>query len=86
MTNETYIVVREAIKAVAEQEGKLFPKEQQSHYFALAALAALEKAGYPYSKGACCLARRPLSTHCGHWRCIYCPSPIKYRLHLKAGS
>jgi predicted flavoprotein YhiN len=50
LTNEAYIVAREAIKAAAGQEGKLFPKEQQSHYFALAALAALEKAGYLIQK------------------------------------
>ena len=52
MTNEAYIIVREAIKAVAKQEGKLFPKEQESHYFALAALAALEKSGYVIQKQA----------------------------------
>ena len=52
LTNEAYIIVREAIKAVAKQEGKLFPKEQESHYFALAALAALEKSGYVIQKQA----------------------------------
>ena len=52
LTNEAYIIVREAIKAVAKQEGRLFPKEQESHYFALAALAALEKSGYVIQKQA----------------------------------
>lgn len=52
MTNQAYIIAREAIKAVALQEGKLFPREQQSHYFALAVLSALEQAGYVIEKQA----------------------------------
>jgi len=52
LTNEAYIIVREAIKAVAKQEEKLFPKEQESHYISLAALAALEQSGYVIQKQA----------------------------------
>ena len=52
MTNEAYIIAREAIKATARQEGRLYPKEQESHYFALAVLAALEKSGYVIQKQA----------------------------------
>ncbi|HZU52244.1 MAG TPA: hypothetical protein VE968_10260 [Sphingomicrobium sp.] len=50
MTNEAYVIAREAIKRTAEFEGKLYPKEQESHYFALAALAALEQSGYVIAK------------------------------------
>lgn len=52
MTNEAYIIAREAIKQTARHEGKLYPKEQQSHYMALAVLAALEQSGYVIHKQA----------------------------------
>jgi hypothetical protein len=52
LTNEAYIIAREAIKATARHEGRLYSKEQESHYFALAVLAALEKAGYVIQKRA----------------------------------
>ena len=52
MTNEAYIIAREAIKAIAKQEGKLYAKGEESHYFALAVLAALEKSGYVIRKEA----------------------------------
>ena len=50
MTNEAYIIAREAIKETARHEGKLYPKEQESHYMALSVLAALEQAGYVIQK------------------------------------
>lgn len=52
MTNEAYIIAREAIKEAARHEGKLYPKDQESHYFALAVLAALEQSGYVIQKQA----------------------------------
>jgi hypothetical protein len=50
LTNQAYVIAREAIKKTARMEGKLYPKEHESHYFALAALAALEHAGYVLQK------------------------------------
>jgi hypothetical protein len=52
VTNEAYIIAREAIKETARHEGKLYPKEQESHYLAIAVLAALEQSGYVIQKQA----------------------------------
>ena len=52
MTNEAYIIAREAIKKASQLGGKLYPKEQESHYFALAVLAALENSGFVIEKRA----------------------------------
>jgi predicted flavoprotein YhiN len=52
LTKEAYIIAREAIKQAARHEGKLYPKDQESHYLALAVLAALEKSGYVIQKQA----------------------------------
>ncbi|HWU94547.1 MAG TPA: hypothetical protein VN029_03045 [Sphingomonas sp.] len=50
VSNEIYVIVREAIKAAAQQSGKLYEPGQESHYQALAAVMALRKAGYEVTK------------------------------------
>lgn len=50
VTNEVYIIVRDAIQAAAEQSGKLYDEGQESHYQALAAMMALRQAGYEVTK------------------------------------
>lgn len=50
VTNEIYVIVREAIEAAAQQSGKLYDAGQESHYQALAAVMALRKAGYEVTR------------------------------------
>ncbi|MBB4839261.1 hypothetical protein HNP52_002330 [Sphingomonas kyeonggiensis] len=50
VTNEIYIIVRDAIKAAGQQSGQLYEPGQESHYQALAAVMALRKAGYEVTK------------------------------------
>ncbi|GAA4762942.1 hypothetical protein GCM10023219_03980 [Stakelama sediminis] len=50
MTNELYMLVRDAIRRAEEQKGRLYEDGHQSHYMALAALLALKKAGYRIEK------------------------------------
>jgi len=50
VTNEIYIIVRDAIRDAAAQSGKLYEAGQESHYQALAAVMALRKAGYEVTK------------------------------------
>lgn len=50
VTNDVYIIVRDAIRAAAEQSGKLYEAGQESHYQALAAMMALRKAGYEVTR------------------------------------
>jgi hypothetical protein len=50
VTNEIYIIVREAIEAAAQQRGKLYEPGQESHYQALAAVMALRQAGYEVTR------------------------------------
>jgi len=50
VTNEIYVIVRDAIKAAGAQSGQLYEPGQESHYQALAAVMALRKAGYEVTK------------------------------------
>ncbi|WP_204348943.1 hypothetical protein, partial [Klebsiella pneumoniae] len=50
VTNDVYIIVRDAIQAAGEQSGKRYEAGQESHYQALAAMMALRKAGYEVTK------------------------------------
>lgn len=50
VTNEIYIIVRDAIKAAGDQRGIAFEPQHESHYMALAAVVALKKAGYAIEK------------------------------------
>lgn len=52
VTNDVYIILREAIAKAAEQSGKLYEKGQEPHYMALAAAVALRQAGYSITKDA----------------------------------
>lgn len=50
VTNEVYVIVREAIREAGLQRGKLYAEGQESHYQALAAVMALRKAGYEVTR------------------------------------
>lgn len=50
VTNDIYIIVRDAIQAASLQSGKLYEEGQESHYQALAAVMALRQAGYEVTK------------------------------------
>jgi len=50
VTNDVYIIVRDAIRSAAQQSGKLYEPGQESHYQALAAMMALRKAGYEVTR------------------------------------
>lgn len=50
VSNEIYIIVRDAIREAGAQSGKLYDEGQESHYQALAAVMALRKAGYEVTK------------------------------------
>jgi len=50
VTNEIYVIVRDAIREAGLQSGKLYEPGQESHYQALAAVMALRKAGYEVTK------------------------------------